>query len=827
MLRPRCPPPHEFFSTDPWLVGAVRFDADLADQFVGQAETMFALSNGYLGIRGMMEEGVPVKDPGVFLNGFYEHRPISYGEIAYGFPTRGQSMLNCPDGTVLKLFIDDEPFVLPKADLLWFERLLDLRAGTLTRQVRWVTPAGKRMRLKTIRLVSLAHRHLAAIDYELLAEDMHAEIVISSELVNRQTLRVETADPRLAEGIVGRVLHPMGTRHERLRAILSYRTQSSGLTLGCGMDHVLTTEGRFAVDSTCNDDFAAVVLRAALEPGRPIRLRKYLSYHYSEEPDAELVRSQTAWTLDRAVDAGFSQILDQQRADVSRFWSRSEVKVGGADSRTQQVIRWNLFQLLQASERAEGHGIGARGLTGQSYEGHYFWDTEIYVLPFLIYTNPRAARALLKHRYDMLDKARARARELGHCGATFPWRTINGEEASAYYAAGTAQYHINADISYALGKYVEVSGDDEFLLRYGAEILVETARLWFDLGFFSGRRGDRFCINGVTGPDEYTALVNNNYFTNLMARENLRYAAETVRRLERTQPDAFQELVRRTGLDDREPATWENAAARMYLPYDNLLGVHPQDDDFLALERWDFATTPEENYPLLLHYHPLNLYRSQVIKQADTVLAMFLLNDQFTAEQKKRNFDYYDPLTTHDSSLSVCIQSIVANEIGYRRKAMRYFNFAAVMDLSDVGGNMMHGAHIASIGGTWMALVYGFAGMRDDGGRISFAPRLPKEWSGLAFPLTIKGQVLRVEIDNLGTTYRLIAGQRLRISHYGEEITLTSAAPSASCSTPTCPPEPEPESYDREAAPSHRGAACRGTKPLPNRSQHPHREDPG
>lgn len=822
MLRPRCHPPHEFFSTDPWLVGAVRYEAEIADRFVGQAETMFALSNGYLGIRGMIDEGTPVKEPGVFLNGFYEHRPISYGEGAYGFPKVGQSMLNCPDGTVLKLFIEDEPFVLPKAELLSFERLLDLRAGTLTRHVRWVTPSGKRMRLRTTRLVSLTHRHLAAIDYELLAENTRAEIVISSELVNRQPLRTETSDPRLAEGFVGRVLNPMGTRREELRAILSYRTQSSGLTLGCGMDHVLATEGSFAADRTGNDDFAAVVFRGSIEPGRPIRLQKYLSYHYSEDADAEQIRSQTAWTLDRAGEAGFSQILEQQRADVSRFWRRSEVMIDGADARTQQVIRWNLFQLLQASERAEGHGIGARGLTGHSYEGHYFWDTEIYVLPFLVYTSPKVARALLKHRYDMLGKARARARELGHRGATFPWRTINGAEASAYYAAGTAQYHINADVSYALRKYVEVSGDDEFLRRYGAEILVETARLWFDLGFFSDRRDGRFCINGVTGPDEYTALVNNNYFTNLMARENLRYAAETVRQLERTQPDAFQELVRRTRLDTSEPAAWENAAARMYLPYDTRLGVHPQDDDFLDLERWDFAATPEENYPLLLHYHPLNLYRSQVIKQADTVLAMFLLNRQFTAAEKKRNFDYYDPLTTHDSSLSVCIQSIVANEIGYRRKAMRYFNFAVVMDLSDVGGNMMHGAHIASIGGTWMALVYGFAGMRDDAGHISFRPRLPDEWSRLAFPLTIRGQLLRVEIDHATTTYRLVAGERLTIHHDGYEVTLTEAAPTANCPTPASPAEPETEFEAAEAAPSQRSAACCTTKPLPSRSQHPH-----
>jgi alpha,alpha-trehalose phosphorylase len=791
MLRHRYLPPPDIFPTNPWMLEAIGFEAERVKQFVGQAETMCALSNGYLGIRGMLDEGTPVSEPGVFLNGFYEHRPITYGEHAYGFPRVGQTMLNCPDGTTLKLFVDDEPFVVTSAEILSFRRALDFQQGLLRREVRWATPSGKRMQLRTIRLVSFMHRHLAAIEYELTAEDSDTHVVISSELANRQALPVDTRDPRLAEGFGGRVLHPAGRQFDGPRAILSYRTQSSKLVLGCGMDHRVDGDCAFTTESTCEDDFAAVVFEAAIERGKSIRIHKYLSYHYSDNADAEQIRRQTGWTLGRAIEQGFGRILDQQRSDIGRFWSRADVTIEEQLPRTQQVIRWNLFQLLQASERAEGHGIGARGLTGRTYEGHYFWDTEIYVLPFLIYTRPQVARSLLKHRYDMLDKARARARELGYRGATFPWRTINGEEASAYYAAGTAQYHINADIAYALRKYVEVSGDQEFLRRYGAEILIETARLWYDLGFFSERKGGRFCINGVTGPDEYTAVVNNNCFTNLMARENLRYAVLTVRALERSNPEEFRELVGRTGLASDEPAVWENAAERMYLPYDERLRVHPQDDDFLDLQPWDFAGTPEAHYPLLLHYHPLNLYRSQVIKQADTVLAMFLLSDQFTPESKKHNFDYYDPLTTHDSSLSVCVQSIVANEIGYRRKAMRYFNFAAVMDLSDVGGNMKHGAHIASIGGTWMALVYGFAGMRDHGGRISFRPRLPDEWSRLAFPLMIKGQGLRVDIDHAATTYRLTEGEQLTIYHDGEEITLSTAMPIATRPNPPAGAEPE------------------------------------
>ena len=790
MLRQRIQPPRDIFPPEPWALAAVRIDPKLTGELVGQAETMFALANGYLGIRGTFDEGSPVREPGIFLNGFYEHRPITYGEPAYGFPRVGQSILNCPDGTVLKLHIDDEPFIVTQAEVLSFRRALNLKDGALEREVDWLTPAGKRVRLKTTRLVSFDNRHLAAIEWEIVLEDADADLVISSEFVERRPLAVESGDPRLASDFAGRVLQPAGNDCRDLRAILSFTTQSSQLTLGCGIDHAIATECRWRADVSCGETGAAVVFRVAGERGRPIRLSKYLAYHYTHLCRPEEIRSQVAWTLDRAVESGFPNLLERQRKDVGRFWSRADVEVETTEPQAQQVVRWNLFQLQQASAHAEGHSVGARGLTGSTYEGHYFWDTEIYVLPFLIYTQPSIARNLLKFRYDTLDKARTRAAELHQRGAMYPWRTINGEEASAYYAAGTAQYHINADIAYAIRKYVEVSGDEDFLHRYGAEILIETARLWRDLGFFSERRGGLFCINAVTGPDEYNAVVDNNYFTNLMARENLRYAAHIVRTLAAEHPKAFAELSRRTSLAAHEPDDWIEAAERMYLPYDERLKVHPQDDSFLDKEVWDFANTPEEHYPLLLHYHPLNLYRSQVIKQADTVLAMFLLGDQFTAEEKKRNFDYYDPITTHDSSLSVCIQSIVANEIGYTKKALDYFRFAAVMDLADVGGNMIHGAHIASIGGTWMALIYGFGGLRDYDGRISFRPRLPPELKALRFPLTIRGRRLKVEIDHDSTTYRLIEGDELRVWHDGGEIALTAAAPVISRPTPLPAAEP-------------------------------------
>ncbi|HUJ46610.1 MAG TPA: glycosyl hydrolase family 65 protein, partial [Rhizomicrobium sp.] len=447
---------------------------------------------------------------------------------------------------------------------------------------------------------------------------------------------------------------------------------------------------------------------------------------------------------------------------------------------TQQAIRFNLFHILQASARAEDTGVPAKGLTGQAYEGHYFWDTEIYLLPFLIYNHPRIARNLLAFRYRTLPQARLRAAELGHRGATFPWRTINGEEASAYYAAGTAQYHINADIMYALRKYVRATGDDEFLWNFGAEMLVETARFWLSMGFYSDRREGKFCINAVTGPDEYNTVVNNNAFTNLMARENLCYAAETVASMSAKAFDAYSTLVRKTGLEESEIEAWLHAAESMYVPYDKTLKIVPQDDSFLDKEPWDFDNTPDDHYPLLLFYHPLNIYRKRVIKQADVVLAMFLLGEAFSLEDKARNFEFYDPYTTGDSSLSSCVEAIVAAQTGCVDKAVAYGVPALLMDLADVGGNVTDGCHIASMGGTWMMLTYGLAGMCDDDGMLSFWPhRAPEDNATLEFPVTYRGQTLDVKVGIREVEYSLRAGDNLVIRHETDEIRLTRERPTA------------------------------------------------
>jgi alpha,alpha-trehalose phosphorylase len=773
-------PPEHIYPPDEWRIVEARYSADHMDR----AETAFSLSNGFLGIRGTFEEGRPALSPGTFVNGFHETWPIVHAEEAYALARTGQTMVNVPDTSVFRLYVDDEPLLLSTAMLRDYSRVLDMRAGTLTRTFVWVLASGKHVQVRSCRLVSLEHRHLAAMTYEVTMLDRGAPVAITAQVVNRQDAQPSdepaagrAVDPRLAPVLPRRVLNAQHRELVGQRLLLGYRTTNSGMTLGVGVDHVIDTALPYQATGSVHNDGGEVLVTVDALPGMPVRVTKYAAYQTSRgAPVAELL-DRCRRTLDRAMATGFDSLLAAQREQLGLFWDRADVRVESRVNgvRLQQAIRWNLFQVAQASWRTEGTGIPAKGLTGQAYEGHYFWDTEIYVLPFLSYTQPRIARNLLRFRHSMLDHARHRARELNQRGALFPWRTINGQEASANFQAGTAQYHINADIAYAIRRYTNVRGNLGMAAEIGAEILVETARLWEDLGFY-GTDG-HFHIHGVTGPDEYTTVVNDNTYTNLMARLNLNHAVEIVRRLEAEVPRDYAALVHTVGLRPGEVDAWERAAHSMHVPFDEQRGIHPQDDTFLGREVWDLDATPAEKFPLLLHYHPLVIYRYQVIKQADIVLAMFLLGNEFSEKQKRRNYEYYDPLTTGDSSLSACVQSIIAAEIGEGRQALEYFNHALLMDLADIAGNTSSGVHIASAAGVWSALVFGFGGVRDFDGQLSFTPNLPRPWRTLSFSLRFCDRQIRVRLAHDAEQYLVEEGEALTVTIRGRSCLLRPGVP--------------------------------------------------
>ncbi|MEV5000286.1 glycoside hydrolase family 65 protein [Nocardioides sp. LML1-1-1.1] len=748
------------FPVDEWRLVETRFDK----HDLGTTESLFTVGNGYLGLRGNYSESRDAHVDGTYINGFHETWPISHAEEAYGFARIGQTIVNVPDPKVIRLYVDDEPLQVSVADLIEYERALDFRTGVLSRDLLWRTPGGKRVRIRSTRMVPLEQRHLAVLTFEVTLLDQRASLAISSQLINRQDQEREApngngedaaedgADPRKAEMFSRRVLVPRlhGADPDTGRIKLGYRTAESGMTLGVVADHTLETEASYSMEVHSEDDMAKVIYRVAADPGVPVRLTKVVAFHTAETvPPRELI-DRCERTLDRTHEETVAHQYAAQEAWLADFWARADVEIPGQPA-VQQAVRWNLFSILQASARAEGQGIAAKGVSGSGYGGHYFWDTEIYVMPFLTYTMPWAARNALRFRSTLLGNARHRARELSQKGALFPWRTINGHEASAYYAAGTAQYHIDADIAYALSQYAGATGDDEFLAREAVDIFVETARLWADLGFWRDETKRTFHIHGVTGPDEYTTVVNDNLYTNVLARFNLRRAARAVWELQRDDPTAYAALVRRTGLTEDEPEEWAECAQGMYIPYDAFLGIHPQDHHFLEREMWDLENTPLDKRPLLLNYHPLVIYRFQVLKQADVVLALFLQGEEFTPEQKKADFDYYDPITTGDSTLSAVVQSIMAAEVGYHDLALRYFLSALYVDLDDRHNNTADGVHVASTGGVWSALVGGFGGFRDIGSgagdqQWQVDPRLPDGWESLTYRVTLLGTRVRLTV---------------------------------------------------------------------------------
>jgi alpha,alpha-trehalose phosphorylase len=729
---------------------------------LGQSESIFALSNGHIGWRANLDEGDPHVILGSYLNAVFEEVPLPRAEAAYGYPEAGQTIINVTNGRVIRLIVDDEPFDIRYGNLISHERVLDFKAGVLRRTAQWESPAHRTIRVRSTRLVSLVHRALAAIEYEVEPVDGPAEIVLQSELVaNEPVGGIDASDPRTAL-IVESPLAAEFSSHRGQRAILIHSTKHSKLRLAAGMDHVIEAPRGANVTVENGDDLARLTITAQLKRGERLRVVKFVAYAWSSLRQAPALRSQVEGALTIALGHGWKGLASAQQRCLKDYWSGADVEIDG-DPELQQAIRFALFHVLQSTARAEQRAIPAKGLTGPGYSGHTFWDTETFVLQALTYTAPSAAADALRWRYQILDLARSRARDLGWKGAAFPWRTIRGEECSGYWPASTAALHINADIADAVLRYVSATGDLQFEQTVGAELLVETARLWQSVGHYE--RSGSFRIDGVTGPDEYSALMDNNLYTNLMAQRNLRAAADAVAR--------HPAVARRLKVTSAEVKAWRKAADSVYIAYDQELRMHKQASQFTDHERWDFRRTRPDQYPLFLHFPYFDLYRKQVIKQADLVLAMHLRGDAFTAEEKARNFAYYEELTVRDSSLSSCTQSVIAAEVGHLQLAHDYLAEAALMDLNDLEHNVRDGVHMGSLAGAWLAVVAGLGGMRHHGDGLSFAPRLPPKIQQLTFRLIFLGRLLRVRIDRRRATYTLVRGPAFAFDHHGEKLRLT------------------------------------------------------
>jgi len=722
-------------------------------------ETLFSTANGYFGVRGSFEEGLTSKTPsvrGTYVNGFYESEEIIYGEKLYGFPDRSQSILNVIDAQKIKIKINEELFSLNSGIVLFYERVLDFKKGIVTRSIKWQSPKGNEIDIVFKRLVSFTQRELFLIHINVEAVNFDGEIEIISILDGDVSNIVASDDPRIGSSNA-KSLKIVDIINENCNSFIKASTAYSKLSVVGGISHSSSQKLKETVSK--KQERVEHNFKGHLKRGIKLSFTKYVVYTDTNRHKNEIERNKEI--LSDSLQFNFRHFAALQESYLHEFWELADIQISG-DKKMQQGLRFNMYHLLQSLGKDKWSNISAKGLSGEGYEGHYFWDTEIYIFPFFLFTKPDLAKNLLNYRYNILDYARKRAKQMGHSiGALYPWRTIAGDECSPFFPAGTAQYHINVDIAYSITQYYSVTEDTSFMAEKGIEMLIEIARLMYHIGHF--RKDGKFCIDAVTGPDEYTCIVNNNYYTNVLTKNLFNQITDIWEEIKENKTEILNVLQEKLQFEESELENFKRAGDMMYLPFDSEKNLTPQDDSFFNKKVWDFENTPKENYPLLLNYHPLTLYRHQVCKQADTILGHFLLESESNIETIKNDFDYYEKITTHDSSLSTCIFSIMANRIGLYEKGYDYFMNTARLDLDNLHHNSKDGIHTASMGGSWMSVVFGFAGMRVVNGELNFHPNLPKKWKSLDFKINFKNRILSCHLDSNKILITLLKGKSIGI----------------------------------------------------------------
>lgn len=740
-------------------------------------ETTFSLSNGYIGTRGTFEEDydfdINTGLEGNFINGFYEQENIRYGEWNFGFPTESQSLLNLPNCKIVQLVVEDEVFDMRTGSIEEYRRSLNMEEAILYRELIWTSTKGKKVKIDIRRFVSFTNKNLLEIQYKVTPLNFSGKISFISKINGDVENHTRKTNPLVDYGPFGRRL--IADEVEVKSETLYYEgtTLNSKLSMACGCVHSLNC--KYEVEDVKKDEYSCEIkFSTNAINNKEVIFEKHIIYTSSNDMEKEIMKDFVLEQLNLSKVQGYVKSEELQKNYMKNLWETADIVIYG-DKELQQGMRFNLFHIMQSAGRDGKTGMGAKGLSGEGYEGHYFWDTEMYVIPVFVYTNPELAKSLLDYRYNTLNEARDRARVLGHDkGALYPWRTINGKEASTYYPLGTAQYHINADVSYAVKLYIDVTEDNDYLVDKGAEILCETARVWADVGCFAESRDNKYCICAVTGPDEYNAIVDNNFYTNLMARENIKDALWALDKIKELDESKYESFVDKLEIEESELEYWKRIVDNMYFPYDKKRGIYPLDDGFMQRKPWDDSKIPTEKRHLLYeNYHPLFIFRQRMSKQADAILGMYLHSNLFTIDELKRNYDFYQEVTLHHSSLSTCIFGILASQVGYHDEAYDYFHQSARMDLDDAHNNFYAGIHAANMAGTWQAIVNGFAGLRTNKGILEFNTTIPEKWSGYKFKVSYKNNVVEMDIQPKGVKATLLKGKNLSFYINNKNVILT------------------------------------------------------
>ena len=752
-----------------------------------QEAALFAIGNGFLGIHQRKHDpklasaglGASV----VYINGVYERRPIKYHEAAHGYPSENDLRIPVWDCMELGIEVDGREMQSAGWRIVQDIRELGYRTGLLSRKVTLARDGPEEILLELECFASMKRRGIVAHKIVVSSRTFSGSIALQALISHpfdsapsaEEVLESDIYDPRIGPAMSENPWRMEISDHEGNTWTLLYRTLESHVAVAT-IDRLLSPAGDpEGWTSPSPDARFGQRLRLDLSPGQAVELHRLTSYETDRGHASEDLLESCRQQLNLAEELGYDALKREQFKDIALFCERAFVSLP-ENRALENAINLNTVHLSMAAGRDGQSSVAAKGQTGEGYEGHVFWDAEIFMLPFFNYTQPDIARSMLEYRHSMLDHAKEIARTMGHSrGALYPWRTISGIECSSFFPAGTAQYHINADIAYAVQQYMEANDDLDFLCGAGIELLVETARIWPEAGFFNARKGGAFCLNRVTGPDEYSALVDNNLYTNVMVKGHLEYALHALDAIREKRPDGYDAVCQALEISPEETGLWRRIASNMYLPFSSKEGIHLQDEHFLDKEVWDFENTPPDKYPLLLHYHPLTIYRYQVCKQADAVLAMFLKGNDFLYAHRESTLRYYEAITTHDSSLSLGTFAILWAEFDELEKAYQYLSRTAFVDIENLYKNSDQGLHMAALANSWSALAFGFAGMRTYGGRLSFRPKYFAPLGPYCLRIKFRGRLIQVTVTSNRVAYELLEGEPAEFSHDGTTWQLKSS----------------------------------------------------
>ncbi len=725
------------------------------------SESIFSIGNGHMGQRANFEESFTGKTlQGNYIGGVYYPDKTRVGWWKNGYPEYFAKVLNACDWIGIRILLDQEEVDLHKAEIKKFYRELDMKRGVLTRKAEFITPKGRHLSIESQRFCSMADDEIGAIEYKVTSRNYNGGLALVSYL----DFDVKNSDANYDEKFWE---EDQQVASDEAMYVIA-KTRKTNFQCAASMDHSLTINGGKSdhyFDYGNGEKYVEVFISGEIVTDGEWVYHKFVNISSSRNHNAESLLPDALTKSKAARSAGFELLLESHVDAWSKIWNTADIVIKD-DVAAQQGIRFNIFQLYQTYTGKDSRlNIGPKGFTGEKYGGSTYWDTEAYCLPFyLSTTDASVARNLLIYRHNQLDRAIENAEKLGFSdgAALYPMVTMNGEECHNEWEITFEEIHRNGAIAYAIYDYIKYTGDQDYLVSHGVEVLVAIARFWSQRVNFSEAK-QKYVMLGVTGPNEYENNVNNNWYTNYIATWCMDYAAESLAYIKKSHSADYSRIISLINFNESELEKWSDITAKMYFPVDKNKGIYLQQDGFLDKDIISVTDLPQSERPIHQKWSWDRILRSCFIKQADVLQGLYFFEDKFDLEDIRRNYEYYEPLTVHESSLSPCVHSILATKLNMKDKAYEMYLQTSRLDLDDYNNDTEDGCHITSMAGTWLAIVRGFAGMSVENDTLSFSPKLPKQWTEVSFKTNFRGQMIELVMSKDGNHLNNLSDSSIKV----------------------------------------------------------------